>query len=113
MAAGMVVMGVVQVGKAASDRKSKMRGERRDFLRYINQLRKQARAAAAEQREAALWNNPQPSWLWSLAMGSRLWERRPGHDDFGRVRIGLGRQNAAVTFTPPSTKPIEDLEPLA
>ncbi|BCY07236.1 type VII secretion protein EccCa [Actinoplanes sp. L3-i22] len=113
MAAGMVVMGVVQVGKAASDRKSKMRGERRDFLRYINQLRKQARAAAAEQREAALWNNPQPNWLWSLAMGGRLWERRPGHDDFGRVRIGLGRQNAAVTFTPPSTKPIEDLEPLA
>ncbi|SDT10054.1 type VII secretion protein EccCa [Actinoplanes derwentensis] len=113
MAAGMVLMGVVQVGKAASDRKRKMRGERRDFLRYINQLRRQARSAAAQQREAALWNNPEPSWLWSLAMSGRLWERRPGHEDFGRVRIGLGRQTAALTFTPPSTKPIEDLEPLA
>nr|WP_203837104.1 type VII secretion protein EccCa [Actinoplanes humidus] len=113
MASGMLLMGVMQIGKAASDRKRKMRGERRDFLRYIAQLRKQARTAADQQRQFVLWNNPQPSWLWSIAMSSRLWERRPSHDDFGRVRIGLGRQNAMLKFTPPSTKPIEDLEPLA
>ncbi|AGL14103.1 type VII secretion protein EccCa [Actinoplanes sp. N902-109] len=113
MASGMLLMGVMQIGKAASDRKRKMRGERRDFLRYIAQLRKQARTAADQQRQFVLWNNPQPSWLWSIAMSNRLWERRPSHDDFGRVRIGLGRQNAMLKFTPPSTKPIEDLEPLA
>ncbi|GAA3945636.1 type VII secretion protein EccCa [Actinoplanes auranticolor] len=113
MAAGMLLMGVMQIGRAAADRKRKMRGERRDFLRYIAQLRKQARRAADDQRQFVLWNNPQPSWLWSIAMSSRLWERRPSHDDFGRVRIGLGRQNAMLTFSPPSTKPIEDLEPLA
>nr|WP_305785772.1 type VII secretion protein EccCa [Actinoplanes lichenis] len=113
MAGGMLLMGVMQIGKAASERKRKMRGERRDFLRYIAQLRKQARKAADDQRQFVLWNNPQPNWLWSVAMGSRLWERRPSHDDFGRVRIGLGRQNAMLKFTPPSTKPIEDLEPLS
>jgi DNA segregation ATPase FtsK/SpoIIIE, S-DNA-T family len=113
MAAGMLVMGVMQIGKAASDRKRKMSGERRDFLRYIAQLRKQARKAADQQRQAVMWNNPQPEWLWSVAMSSRLWERRPSHDDFGRVRIGLGRQNAMLRFLPPQTKPIEDLEPLA
>ncbi|MFI5935000.1 type VII secretion protein EccCa [Actinoplanes sp. NPDC051494] len=113
MAAGMLLMGVMQIGRAAAERKRKMRGERRDFLRYIAQLRKQARKAADAQRQFVLWNNPQPSWLWSIAMSSRLWERRPSHDDFGRVRIGLGRQNAMLTFSPPSTKPIEDLEPLA
>ncbi len=113
MASGMLLMGVMQIGKAASDRKRKMRGERRDFLRYIAQLRKQARTAADQQRQFVLWNNPQPSWLWSIAMSSRLWERRASHDDFGRVRIGLGRQNAMLKFSPPSTKPIEDLEPLA
>jgi DNA segregation ATPase FtsK/SpoIIIE, S-DNA-T family len=113
MAVGMLLMGVVQIGRSAAERKRKMRGERRDFLRYITQLRKQARAAAAEQREYVLWNNPQPSWLWSLAMSSRLWERRPNHDDFGRVRIGLGRQSALLRFLPPTTKPIEDLEPLS
>lgn len=113
MAGGMLIMGAVQIGRAASDRKRKMRGERRDFLRYIAQLRRQARDAAAQQRRFVLWNNPQPGWLWSIAMSNRLWERRPSHDDFGRVRIGLGRANAMLTLTPPSTKPIEDLEPLA
>ncbi|BCJ52701.1 type VII secretion protein EccC [Actinoplanes sp. NBRC 14428] len=113
MAAGMLMMGVMQIGKAASDRKRKMQGERRDFLRYIAQLRKQARAAADQQRQFLLWNNPQPDWLWSVAMSNRLWERRPSHDDFGRVRIGLGRQSAMLRFLPPQTKPIEDLEPLA
>ncbi|GAA2713742.1 type VII secretion protein EccCa [Actinoplanes palleronii] len=113
MAGGMLLMGVMQIGKSASERKRKMRGERRDFLRYIAQLRKQARTAAAQQREFVLWNNPQPSWLWSIAMSSRLWERRASHDDFGRVRIGLGRQNALLKFIPPTTKPIEDLEPLS
>ncbi|WFE34591.1 type VII secretion protein EccCa [Micromonospora sp. WMMD975] len=113
MAVGMLVMGVMQVGRAAAERKRQMRGERRDFLRYIAQLRRQARKAAEQQRAAVIWNNPQPDWLWSVAMSSRLWERRPSHDDFARVRIGLGRQNAMLRFLPPQTKPIEDLEPLA
>ncbi|WP_436837341.1 type VII secretion protein EccCa [Micromonospora matsumotoense] len=113
MAVGMLLMGVMQIGRAAADRKRQMRGERRDFLRYIAQLRRQARKAAEQQRAAVIWNNPQPEWLWSVATSSRLWERRPSHEDFGRVRIGLGRQNAVLRFTPPQTKPIEDLEPLA
>ncbi|WBB80458.1 type VII secretion protein EccCa [Micromonospora sp. WMMD882] len=113
MAVGMLLMGVVQIGRAAADRKRQMRGERRDFLRYIAQLRRQAREAAEQQRQAVVWTHPQPDWLWSVAMSSRLWERRPSHDDFARVRIGLGRQNAMLRFLPPQTKPIEDLEPLA
>ncbi|MFG1918540.1 type VII secretion protein EccCa [Micromonospora sp. NPDC048898] len=113
MASGMLVMGLLQIGRAAAERKRQMRGERRDFLRYIAQLRRQARKAAEQQRAVMIWNNPQPDWLWSVATSSRLWERRPSHEDFGRVRIGLGRQNAMLRFVPPQTKPIEDLEPLA
>ncbi|MFI6823163.1 type VII secretion protein EccCa [Micromonospora sp. NPDC050187] len=113
MAAGMLLMGLMQIGRAAAERKRQMRGERRDFLRYIAQLRRQARRAAEQQRQAVIWTHPQPDWLWSVAMSSRLWERRPSHEDFGRVRIGLGRQNAMLRFLPPQTKPIEDLEPLA
>lgn len=113
MAAGMLLMGVVQVGRGAAERKRKMLGERRDFLRYIAQLRKEARAAADEQRRHVLWDNPQPDSLWSIAMSTRLWERRPAHDDFARVRIGLGRQTAMRAFTSPTTKPVEDLEPLS
>ncbi|MFB9909023.1 type VII secretion protein EccCa [Allokutzneria oryzae] len=113
MAIGMVAMGLSQLSRGAGDRKRKLNAERRDYLRYIGQLRRRARETADAQRKAVAWNNPDPSWLWSLARGPRLWERRGSHDDFGRVRIGLGTQQAAMEFTPPSTKPIEDLEPLS
>ncbi len=113
MGGGMIAMGAVQIGRAAGERKRKMKAERRDYLRYIAQLRKHAREAADEQRRAVCWHNPEPSRLWTIAMGSRLWERRAGHDDFARVRIGLGRQDAAIDYIPPSTKPVEDLEPLS
>jgi S-DNA-T family DNA segregation ATPase FtsK/SpoIIIE len=113
MTASMLLMGLMQLGRNAADRKRKMRSERRDFLRYIAQLRRKARDNADRQRRAVIWNNPEPSWLWSVAMSDRLWERRAGHDDFARVRIGLGRQNSTVEYRPPTTKPIEDLEPLS
>ncbi|MGW6449965.1 type VII secretion protein EccCa [Lentzea sp. NPDC055074] len=113
MALGMVAMAISQLLRNGGDRKSKLNAERRDYLRYIGQLRRRAREAGGEQRLAVAWNNPDPSWLWSIAAGPRLWERRGSHDDFGRARIGLGTQAAAMEFTPPSTKPIEDLEPLS
>ncbi|MDX8149474.1 type VII secretion protein EccCa [Lentzea sp. BCCO 10_0061] len=109
----MITMGLGQLGRAAGERKRKMAAERRDYLRYIGQMRERTRATADEQRAAVLWNNPPVSWLWYVAGGSRLWERRASHEDFGRVRIGLGTQQAALELVPPSTKPIEDLEPLS
>ncbi|MFD4637141.1 type VII secretion protein EccCa [Lentzea sp. NPDC058436] len=113
MAIGMVTMAVGQLTRTAGERKRKMRAERRDYLRYLAQLRKQARRAAREQQAATLWDNPAPERLWTVAGGPRLWERRPGHPDFGRVRIGIGTQLAALEFVAPQTKPVEDLEPLA
>ncbi|MEU4744754.1 type VII secretion protein EccCa, partial [Actinosynnema sp. NPDC023658] len=113
MGIAMITMGLSQLGRTGSERKRKLNSERRDYLRYIDQLRTRARKTADEQRAAVAWNNPDPSWLWSVASGPRLWERRGSHDDFARIRIGLGTQQAAMEFTPPSTKPIEDLEPLS
>src|SRR5689334_6004988 len=74
MAVGMISMGLVQIGRAAGERKRKMKSERRDFLRYIAQLRKKARESADQQRQALVWNNPDPARLWSIALSSRLWE---------------------------------------
>jgi S-DNA-T family DNA segregation ATPase FtsK/SpoIIIE len=113
MGTSMIAMSLSQLGRAAADRKRKMRGERRDYLRYIAQMRRQATKAAEEQRAAILWNNPAPDSLWWVTSGPRLWERRGSHDDFGRVRIGLGRQRAALELVAPATKPVEDLEPLS
>jgi S-DNA-T family DNA segregation ATPase FtsK/SpoIIIE len=117
MAAGLMAMTSMtmvfgQVGRATSERKRRMRGERRDYLRYLAQTRKKVRAVATAQRESLAWQHPDPAGLWSVAMSSRLWERRPTHPDFAEVRIGTGPQRLAMTMTPMQTKPVEDLEPL-
>ncbi|CAG6395299.1 type VII secretion protein EccCa [Streptomyces cocklensis] len=112
MGIAMVGMTFTQVGRQGSDRRRRMRAERRDYLRYLGQKRKQARQEAERQRAALMWDNPAPGDLWAFARGPRLWERRPGHEDFARVRIGLGTRRAALEFVPPQTRPVEDLEPL-
>jgi S-DNA-T family DNA segregation ATPase FtsK/SpoIIIE len=105
-------MMVGQMGRTAGDRKRRLKGERRDYLRYLTQMRRQVRKVASQQSESLFWLHPHPGGLWSVAMSARLWERRPAHDDFGEVRIGLGEQRLAARIRPPQTKPVEDLEPL-
>ncbi|MEW1773097.1 type VII secretion protein EccCa [Streptomyces sp. NPDC086777] len=112
MGIAMVSMTLTQIGRPGAERRRRMRAERRDYLRYLGQKRVQARHAADGQRAALLWDNPEASDLWAVASGPRLWERRPGHEDFGRVRIGLATRRAALEFLPPQTRPVEDLEPL-
>ncbi|WP_354637693.1 type VII secretion protein EccCa [Kitasatospora camelliae] len=113
MGVAMASMTLGQLGRAGGERKRRIRAERRDYLRYLAQLRRQARTAAAEQRAAVEWDHPRPGQLPTLALGPRLWERRPGHEDFAQVRIGVGTRRAALEFAPPRTRPVEDLEPLA
>ncbi|WP_222870324.1 type VII secretion protein EccCa [Actinomadura decatromicini] len=96
----------------SGDRKRKMNGERRDYLRYLSQVRRQVRRHAEQQIRAVHWRHPPPRSLWSAALSTRLWERRPTDDDFGEARIGVGEQRLAVRLRPPQSKPVEDLEPL-
>jgi DNA segregation ATPase FtsK/SpoIIIE, S-DNA-T family len=112
MGTAMAGMMLGQVGRQGSERRRRMRRERRDYLRYLAQVRRQAGLAMEAQRRAVYWNRPDPAALWSLALGPRLWERRPGHEDFAEVRVGIGSQRAGLRLVPPQTKPVEDLEPL-
>jgi ESX secretion system protein EccC len=115
MAIGMGGMGLAQVGRGKGDRKLKLHGLRRDYLRYLGQVRRKVRRAAAAQREALEWANPDPATLgWLLASGemTRVWERRPADPDFCSARLGQGTQHLAVRLIPPDTKPVEDLDPL-
>ncbi|PBC69618.1 S-DNA-T family DNA segregation ATPase FtsK/SpoIIIE [Streptomyces sp. TLI_235] len=112
MALSMVLMLFGQLGSASGERKRRLKGARRDYLRYMTQSRRQVRKTALRQRAALAWQHPDPQGLWSVAMSSRLWERRVSHDDFGEVRIGTGEQRLASRIQAPQTKPVEDLEPL-
>jgi S-DNA-T family DNA segregation ATPase FtsK/SpoIIIE len=102
-----------QMGRTSGDRKIKLNGARRDYLRYLGQVRRQVRKAAKMQREALEWGNPPPSSLWSIVMSARVWERRASDPDFGQIRIATGSQRLAVQLVPPETKPVEDLEPMS
>ncbi|MBB2940608.1 S-DNA-T family DNA segregation ATPase FtsK/SpoIIIE [Actinoplanes lutulentus] len=111
----VVAMGAMMLGQlgGGGDRKQRAGAERRDYLRHLAQNRRRARQYVDQQREAALWRDPDPRALWTLAMTSRRWERRPSHPDFLEVRVGTGEQRLAVRIAPLQTKPIEDLEPLS
>jgi S-DNA-T family DNA segregation ATPase FtsK/SpoIIIE len=113
MVLAMGGMAVAQVAFGSADRRQRIGGDRRDYLRYLAQNRRRVRQNVTRQREAAAWTHPEPRSLWSLVMTSRRWERRPTHPDFLEVRIGTGEQRLATRIVPLQTKPIEDLEPLA
>ena len=110
MAAGAMMVG--QVMRKAGDRKQRLRGERRDYLRYLAQSRRTVQRAVVEQQLALAWRHPEPRVLRTMVRTTRLWERRVKDDDFGEVRIAVGDQQLAMRLTPVSSKPVEDLEPL-
>jgi S-DNA-T family DNA segregation ATPase FtsK/SpoIIIE len=115
MALGMGGMMIGNMGRGKGDRKTKLNGSRRDYLRYLSQVRRRVRKIVAAQREALEWVSPDPRALPALLIDPelrRVWERRPSGEDFAKVRIGTGTHRLAVRLVPPDTKPVEDLDPL-
>ncbi|MFI5998696.1 type VII secretion protein EccCa [Streptomyces sp. NPDC051362] len=111
MASGAMLLG--QLMRKHSDRKQRLRGERRDYLRYLSLSRRQVHRAVIEQQLALAWRHPEPATLRSMVRSTRLWERRVKDEDFAEVRIAVGDQQLAMRLTPLSTKPVEDLDPLS
>ena len=107
--AGMMFQGG---GRGGGQRKAEMNEDRKDYLRYLGQMRERARQAADEQRAAAEWSNPDPQALWSMAKSRRMWERRTSDADFCHLRVGRGSQRLATRLVPPQTGPVDELEPI-
>lgn len=117
LALGMMVtasaaMLIGQMMRKGGERKQRLRGERRDYLRYLSQIRRSVHEAVSDQQEALAWRHPEPRVLRTMVRSTRLWERRVSDDDFAEVRIAVGDQQLALRLTPTATKPVEDLEPL-
>ncbi len=106
---GMVAGG----GKGGGARTAEANEDRKDYLRYLDQLRKDVAVTAGGQRESLEWSHPDPVVLWSFAGTSRMWERRTADPDFCHVRIGRGDQRLATRLVPPETGPVEELEPVS
>ncbi|KOU55252.1 secretion protein EccC [Streptomyces sp. MMG1533] len=113
MIASTVAMSIAMVVRFRRGSQGQLADMRRDYLSYLAQTRRTAIDTAKAQRDAQYFLHPSPEQLWALvAEGSRVWERRPGDEDFAQVRIGLGSQALATTLVTPETAPVEQLEPL-
>lgn len=114
MVASTAGMAVAQMVRARKGGNAGTGDERRDYLKYLQQIRRQVRRTAERQRGAQLFLNPEPDQLWSIvAEGRRLWERRPADPDFAQIRLGQGPQQLASPLVAPQTAPMDELEPLA
>ncbi|MGL5817484.1 MAG: type VII secretion protein EccCa [Phycicoccus sp.] len=109
----MVGMVIIVLGRSVSATKAQINDERRDYLRYLANTRKQARATALEQRRVLLLTHPEPEGLASVVSSPRLWERRRGDRDAFHMRVGRGPQRLATPLLTPQTAPLEDLDPVA
>jgi S-DNA-T family DNA segregation ATPase FtsK/SpoIIIE len=105
---GMVGMGLGRPGA----KRGELNDQRRDYLRYLAQVRRDVLAAAAAQRAAVFWQHPDPDGLWNTVLAGRLWERRTADADFGLLRVSVGTQPLVTPLIPPQTAAVEDLEPL-
>lgn len=113
MIASTVGMSIAMVVRFRRGSQGQLADMRRDYLRYLEQTRSTALSTAKAQRDAQYYLHPSPEQLWALvAEGSRVWERRPGDEDFAQVRIGLGPQTLATPLSAAETGPVEQLEPL-
>ncbi|UGT60014.1 type VII secretion protein EccCa [Nocardia asteroides] len=87
--------------------------ERKDYFRYLDQIRREVRRTGGKQLETLVWSHPDPADLPSLVGTRRMWERRPNDPDFGHVRVGIGSHRLATKLARPETGPLEDLEPVS
>lgn len=111
MVFSMVGMYAGQGGKG--QKSAEVNEDRKDYLRYLDQVRRDVEETAGQQRAAVEWSHPEPGLVWMLAGTTRMWERRPGDKDFCHARIGLGSQRLATRLVAPETGPVEELEPIA
>ena len=84
------VLGSVAYQSRGARRGGELDGDRRAYLRYLDELDEALARTAEAQHESLHWSHPDPEALWTLVGGARMWERRPGDDDFCHVRVGIG-----------------------
>ncbi|ALG13857.1 type VII secretion protein EccCa [Kibdelosporangium phytohabitans] len=100
-------------GRGGGQKKAEMNEDRKDYLRYLGQMRDRAREAARDQRSEREWIHPDPQAMWSIATSRRMWERRQADADFCHLRVGRASTRLATRLVPPQTGPVDELEPIA
>lgn len=85
---------------------------RREFLRYLDTVATITAETASAQHVSLHWTHPDPAALWMLIGGRRMWERRPGDQDFCRIRVGLGPGSLATPLIAAQVDPVTEPDPV-
>ncbi|MDT7755175.1 MAG: segregation ATPase FtsK/SpoIIIE, family [Mycobacterium sp.] len=94
-------LGSLAYGARGGQRSAELDEARRDYLGYLDTLDASAARTADAQHRSLWWSHPDPSALWTLVGGPRMWERTSGDADFGQVRIGLGVRPLSTPLVAP------------
>jgi DNA segregation ATPase FtsK/SpoIIIE, S-DNA-T family len=114
LAAAMVTSGVAGRSLQARQVRRATLHRLERYSQCLERIRRALEAAATDQQRWGQMAYPPPQDLWSVAVDeSRIWERRPEHDDFLTVRIGTGSAPAALrpvvaTGVDPLVEPVPD-----
>lgn len=87
---------------------------KRNYESYLADVRRELIHARTAQREASRRTDPDPTMCVDRAVQRypSLWERKPGHDDFLSLRLGIGKQPLSMAVKPPRRDPTADADPL-
>ena len=83
------------------------------FIEHLGVLGDRLREAAQLQSASLQWIHPQPSALWTLVGGSRMWERRTTDADFLHARVGVGDQRLCRRLAMPALAVADSLDPVS
>ena len=101
MAVGMVGMMAGQMMRGRGDRKLKLNGLRRDYLRSLSQVRETGAPGGGRPAAGTRLLRARPgSSLPSRVLARRIWQRRTADPDFANVRIATGPQPLAIRLVP-------------
>ncbi|SOX52318.1 ESX secretion system protein EccC [Mycobacterium ahvazicum] len=98
MLVSMVLTSVAQRGRRQGN---EIGANRADYLGYLTRLRRSVTEITAAQRFSLNWSHPDPTALWTLIGGPRMWERRVTDPDFCSVRVGIGTQPLSAKLVAP------------
>jgi S-DNA-T family DNA segregation ATPase FtsK/SpoIIIE len=111
---GISALAMVATGwgaTSAAGGRAELAAARRDYLRYLADVRDLVRRTAREQHRAAHHRHPDPRWLWAMVPGPRLWERRRDDPDVAEVRVGVGTRPLATPLSAVPAGPGEEPDP--
>src|SRR5690242_4509096 len=106
------VLGSVMHNTRGANHTAQLNDDRRGYLSYLEALDQTLAATAAQQYRSLHWTHPDPTALWTLAGGRRMWERTRDDPDYCQARIGIGSQPLCTALVCPPLGPIETRDPV-